>query len=93
MWIMNTVEYNSLLHDTISQERKVPFEIYKNMTGSEKVELAFELSEIFRQNILAEIRQEHPDYTQDMIIQAYLTLITDDKEFVKEAFGGRELQP
>jgi hypothetical protein len=93
MWIMNTVEYNSLLQDTISQERKVPFEVYKNMTGSEKMEIVFELSEIFRQKIFADIRKEHPDYTQDMVMQAYLTLITDDEEFVKEAFGGRELQP
>lgn len=89
---MNTVDYNSLLQDTVSEEMKVPFEIYKNMTGSEKVEIAMQLSEILRQNVRSEIRDRHPDYTDSQITQAYLTLITDDKEFVKEAFGGREVE-
>ena len=75
------------------EDNYVPLELCRDMTGSEKSEIAMQLSEINRQNIFAEIRMEHPDYTQDMVMQVYLTLITDDKEFVKEAYGGREVQP
>ncbi|MBW8015499.1 MAG: hypothetical protein FVQ82_04870 [Planctomycetes bacterium] len=84
---------NLIPHDTTPEAARVQTEIYKNMTGEQRLEIAFKLSNNLRQIVRDGIRHRHPDYTDDMITQAYLTLIMDDTEFVKEAFGGREVQP
>lgn len=91
--IMIKPNYNLIPHDTTPEAARVQTEIYKKMSISEKAEILFQLNDNFRQIVREGIRLRHPDYTEDMITQAHLTLITDDKEFVKEAFGGREVQP
>lgn len=93
MTVMNETDYNLLPHDTTVEAARVQAEIYRKMTMSQRAELTFKLCDNQRQIIRDGIRHRHPDYTEDMVTQAYLTLIMDDKEFVKEAFGGREVKP
>ena len=90
---MIKLNYNLIPYDTTPEAARVQAEIYKNMTGEQRLEIAFKLSNNLRQIVRDGIRHRHPDYTDSQITQAYLTLIMDDKEFVKEAFGGREVQP
>ena len=89
---MAELNYNPVPYPSFEDMLEVPGELCRNMTGSEKSEIAMELSNIRRLNVRAEIRQRYPEYTEDMITQAYLNLMLD-KDFVKGAFGGRELKP
>ena len=92
MVVKNETSHNPVPYASFEEVLGVPGELCRNMTGSEKFEIAMELSDIRRLNVRAEIRQRYPDYTEDMITQAYLNLMLD-KDFVKGVFGGRELKP
>ena len=90
---MVKLDYNLIPRDTTTEAARVQAEIYRNMTISQKAEILFQLNDNFRQTVRQGIRMRHPEYTEDMVSQAHLVMITGDKEFVKEAFGGRELEP
>ena len=90
---MIKANYNLIPRDTTPEAARVQTEIYKNMTIGEKAEILFQMNDNFRQIVREGIRMRHPEYTEDMVSQAHLIMITGDKELVREAFGGREVQP
>ena len=89
---MAETNYNPLPLDTSADAARVQDEIYRNMSMSQRAELTFKLCDNLRNTVKDGIRERHPDYTEDMVTQAYLNSIMDE-EIVKEAFGGRELKP
>jgi len=92
MVVMNEISYNPIPFDTSAEAARVQDEIYRNMSMSQRAELTFKLCDNLRNTVKDGIRDRHPDYTEDMVTQAYLNSIMD-KDFVKEAFGSRELEP
>ena len=84
--------YNPIPHDTSEEAARVQAEIYRNMSPDKRSEIAFDLSEGLRQTVRAGIKDRHPYYSEEQISQAYLTLIMD-KEIVKQAYGGQEIEP
>lgn len=60
------------------------------MDISDRAEMIFQLSDNMRDIVVAGIRQRHPEYSQDEVVQALLSLVVD-KETLKKAFGGREV--
>lgn len=99
MWGIVNVEFCKVLMkkdddiffgDTLSEAARVQLEILRKMDISERAEMTFELSDNLRLIVEEGIRHRHPDYTDDEVTQAVLSL-TVDKEILKEAFGGREV--
>ena len=81
---------NMISRDTQQKIATKQFDILKKMDISARAEMTFQLSDNLRSIVQAGIRQRHPEYTHDQVVQATLTLIMD-KAIVKEAFGGREV--
>jgi hypothetical protein len=52
------------LTDTSDAAAEVQAEIYRCMTGEERLRLAFEMSELARSLCLARLRKEHPDWSE-----------------------------
>ena len=59
--------------DTTAAAWAVQREIFRRMTGSERVAMAFEMSEAARSLTEAGIRHRHPDWTGEQIHDALLT--------------------
>ncbi len=51
------------MSDTSPEIQAIQDEIYRRMTGEERLKLAFELSDTARAFALAGLRQRHPDWT------------------------------
>lgn len=50
------------VHDTSPEAARIQIEIYRRMSGAERLALAFEISEFAREFCLAGIRRRHPDW-------------------------------
>ena len=53
-------------HTTIDALRK-QFEILQHMTGEQRLEIAFELSEKALQELIADIKKQNPDFTEQQV--------------------------
>lgn len=78
--------------DTQHEAAKIQLEILRKMSISERAEMTMQLSNNLRANVIAGIRQRHPDYTDEEVVKAVLSLVVD-KETINQAFGGREVSP
>jgi Rv0078B-related antitoxin len=58
--------------DTSPDARRVQRSIFARMSGSQRVELAFEMSEAARSLTEAGIRHRHPDWTDQQLSDALL---------------------
>ena len=58
--------------DTNSDARRVQRAIFRRMSGSERVEMAFEMSDAARSLALAGIRHRHPDWPPQQVYDALL---------------------
>jgi hypothetical protein len=60
----------------IADDRNIDKEKYfkspRNMTGEQRLELAFELSNKARQELIADIKKQHPDFTQRRVMNEVL---------------------
>ena len=84
------MDINLLSGDTQKEALRRQFDVLRNMGINGRAEMTFELSDNLRSIVEAGIRQRHPDYTQDEIKQAALSLVMD-RNIVRQAFGGREV--
>lgn len=55
---------NRLPADTTIEAARKQFEILQNMTGEQRMEIAFELSDKARQELMADIKKQNPDFTK-----------------------------
>ena len=75
--------------DTHHESAKIQLEVLRKMDISQRAEMTFQLSDNLRSIVIAGIRQRHPDYTEEEIIKAVLSLSVD-KETIDKAFANRE---
>jgi hypothetical protein len=47
-------------------------EIYRRMTGQQRLQIAFELSDLTREIVRSNVRSYHPDWTDEQIEQEVL---------------------
>jgi hypothetical protein len=58
---------NLIPKDTTIDALRKQFEILQNMTGEQRLEIAFELSEKVRQELIADIKKQNPDFTEQQV--------------------------
>ena len=58
--------------DDKNVDKEEYFENLRNMTGEQRLELAFELSNKARQELIADIKRQHPDFTQRQVMNEVL---------------------
>ena len=58
--------------DTSPEAARRQLEIFRRMSGSERVEMALSMSEAARELTVAGIRHRHPDWTDDQVHHALL---------------------
>jgi hypothetical protein len=49
-------------------EMRKQFEILQNMTGEQRAEISFELSDKARQELIDDIKKQHPEFTKQQLI-------------------------
>lgn len=52
------------ISDTSAEAAEIQLEIFRRMTGEERLRRALELSDFFREVSLSRIRAEHPDWSE-----------------------------
>ena len=60
--------------DTRPEAEEVQLEIYRKMSGAERLRLAFEISELTRALARAGIRADHPDWDEKQVDRELLRL-------------------
>lgn len=64
--------------DTDPEAHDFQTEIYRRMSGPERVAIAMQLTETVRQTALAGIRSRHPEYDEDQVRQAFFRVWLGD---------------
>ena len=60
--------------DTSLEAQRVQFEVYRRMSGEQRLMLAFEMSAFARELARAGIRRSHPDWAEAQIARELLRL-------------------
>jgi Rv0078B-related antitoxin len=55
------------ISDTSPEAREIQLQIYRSMSGAQKIRLAREMSEVAREFAKARIRTEHPDWETSQV--------------------------
>jgi hypothetical protein len=76
--------------DTTADADAVQLETYRQLSGTERVAIAFRLTALVRETASAGIRRRHPDYDEDKV-RAALARLTLGDTLVRQAFPGRDL--
>ncbi|HXH37695.1 MAG TPA: hypothetical protein VNN08_03630 [Thermoanaerobaculia bacterium] len=66
------------LTDTSFEADAAQLELYKALGTSGRVQIAVDLSDAVRETTLAGIRRRHPEYSEDELSRAFLTLLYGD---------------
>ncbi len=53
---------NLMPDDTNIDEMRKHFDILRNMTGEQRAQIAFDLSDKARQELIADIKKQHPEF-------------------------------
>ena len=64
--------------DTAPEAHRLQAELYRRMSGADRLAIAFELTETVRQLALSGIRHRHPEYTEGEVQRAYARLLHGD---------------
>jgi hypothetical protein len=59
---------NLIPNDANIDEMRKQFEILRNMTGEQRALIAFEMSDKARQELIADIKKQHPEFTKQQVI-------------------------
>jgi len=71
------------VNDTTSEAAALQVEIYRKMSGEQRLKLAIEMSEFARELTLSRLRSEHPEWS-DWELR---------RELLRYAFGSEPLPP
>ena len=71
------------MRDTSPEVAELQASIYRRMTGSQRLTLAFEMSLAMRELALTRLRKEHPEWTDWEL----------KRELLRYAFGSEPLPP
>jgi len=72
---------NAIPADTTIEAARKQFEILRNMTGEQRLQMAFELSNARRNAIVTGVKQIHPEYDDKAVKREVLRLMIGDKLF------------
>jgi hypothetical protein len=78
--------------DTSKDAYLKQIEVLRKIGPQRRAEMVIELSDNLRSIVEAGIRSRHPEYTDQQVVQAVLSLVVD-KETIKKAFGNTEATP
>ena len=67
--------------DTDEKAEQIQLEIYRRMTGSDRLKLAMDMSDRTRATTLAGIRARHPEYSEEQARYALFRLLHGDEVF------------
>jgi hypothetical protein len=76
--------------DTSPDAHEAQIEAYRRMTGAERVQIAFRLTELTRQATMAGIRSRHPEYDDQQVFLALARVRLGD-ELTRWAWPDRAL--
>jgi len=76
---------NIISDDANIDEMKRQFEILQNMTGEQRLEIAFELSDKARQKLIANIKQQYPEFTKRQVLNEVIRRCYGEKLFQEVA--------
>jgi len=76
---------NIISDDANIDEMKRQFEILQNMTGEQRLEIAFELSDKSRQKLIANIKQQYPEFTKRQVLNEVIRRCYGEKLFQEVA--------
>jgi hypothetical protein len=72
---------NLIPNDTTIDALRKQFEVLQNMTGEQRLQIAFELSNNVRKLVEAGVKSRHPDYDERKVKLAVLRLTIGNKLF------------
>jgi hypothetical protein len=76
--------------DTSADADGAQIEVYRRMTGSERLAAAFRLIRLARRTTVSGIRARHPEYDDEQVRLAYARLVLGD-DLTRAAWPDREL--
>jgi hypothetical protein len=76
--------------DTTVDAHRLQGEIYRKMTGQQRLSIAFELTDMVRRIAMAGIRARHPHYTDEQVFRAWARLTLGD-DVLRDMWPDREL--
>ena len=65
--------------DTTDEAHRLQGEIYRRMSGRDRLAIAFELTDMVRRIAMAGIRARHPHYTDEQVFRAWARLTLGDE--------------
>jgi len=82
---------NAIPADTTIEASRKQFEILRNMTGEQRLQMALKLSNARRNAIVTGVKQIHPEYDDKAVKREVLRLMIGDKLFnqMMKAIGDR----
>jgi hypothetical protein len=83
---------NLIPADTTIDAMRKQFEILQNMTGEQRLQMAFELSDKARQELIAGIKKQNPEFTNRQVINEVIRKCYGEKIFreIAAAKGWKE---
>ncbi len=72
---------NTIPADTTLEAVRKQFEILRKMTGEQRMEIAFELSDKARQELFADIEKQHPEFTRRQVINEAIRICYGEEPF------------
>jgi hypothetical protein len=84
---------NMIPADTTIEAVRKQFEILRKMTGEQRVEIAFELSDKERQELIRDIEKQHPEFTRRQVINEVVRICYGEELFreIAAAKGWKDL--
>lgn len=76
--------------DTTPDAHRIQADIYRRMSGAERLSLAFQITATVRDLAMAGVRARHPDYSDDQVFRAWARLTLGD-DLTAAVWPDREL--
>jgi hypothetical protein len=77
--------------DTTPEADRVQREVYRRMSGGQRLELAFQMSDCLRGIVADGVRSRHPDYSDDQVRLAVIRL-TLGRELFEKVYPGVQIE-
>lgn len=80
-----------MAEDTTPEAHAAQVEMYRRMTGQDRLQIAFRLNQLARATAVAGIRSRHPSYTDDQVRLALFRLLMNDDDLVRQVWPDQPL--
>src|SRR5262249_41651596 len=86
-----TMTLEAVPADTTLEAARVQFEVFRRMSPSKRLELAFQMSDSLRQLVADGVRSRHPDYSEHQVRPAVIRLTLGEKLF-QQVYPGQDVK-